>query len=228
MPANGAEALHCHFRALDPHLGVLLGGLGGDHQAVARRADFIERDAAQLARQTDGAPDLVPDPGHGGLVCSHVRPGNVLGEMADGGGEGANQLFLVGRRHRWIAEDHGLGAAMGQRGGAVLECHGTGEAKALLRAHILAHASAADGRSRSSVVDDDDGVQPDTRLVDIDNFLRSQIVGECGWLLHGTRSGSVLRAARWVRGRLQFAAMAPIDDGLCPSNALKVAERAQG
>ena len=195
MPADGAEALHRHLCALQLDLGIVLGGLGGDHQAVAGRADFIERDAAQLARQTDRTPDLVPDPGHGGLVCSHVRPGNVLGEMADGGGEGAHQPLLVGRRHRWIAEDHGLGAAMGQRSGAVLECHGAGEAKALLRAHILGHAGATDGRSRSSVVDDDDGVQPDTRLVDVDDLLGSQIVCECEWLLHGARSGSVLRAA---------------------------------
>ncbi len=53
VAADGAEALHGDPGALELHAGELLRDLGRDGQAEPGRADLIERDAADLARQSD-------------------------------------------------------------------------------------------------------------------------------------------------------------------------------
>ena len=48
-------------------------------------------------------------------------------DLVEGLGEGADQALLVLFRHRRIADDHGLGPAMGQPGGGVLQRHCPGQ-----------------------------------------------------------------------------------------------------
>lgn len=50
MAADRTEALHDDLGAVELDLGERLRRLSGDGQAEPGRTDFIERDAAQLAR----------------------------------------------------------------------------------------------------------------------------------------------------------------------------------
>ena len=117
-------------------------------KAEAGGADLVERDAADLARQADGAAGLVLDPAHRQLVGAHVGAGDVVDEVGDRGGKGADQPLLVRGRHLGIGVDHRLAAAMRQARGGVLERHGAREPKGLLGAHVRRHADAADRPAR--------------------------------------------------------------------------------
>ena len=186
MPADGAEALHDDVRALELDLGELLCRLGSDGKTEAGCADLIERDAAQLAWQTDRASDLVLDPGHGGLVCAHVGSGNVLLQIPYPGSESPNEPFALRLRQRRIAEDHRFGATVGEAGSRILEGHGAGEPKAFLDADIRRHARTTDRRSRGRIVDDDDRPEADAGLVDVHDLLGAKFVGESEDVLHPT------------------------------------------
>ncbi len=95
--ADRAEALHGDARALELDAGFGGRNLGGNRETETRRADFIQRDAAQLARQADRTADLVPDPGHRKLVGSHVRARNEVDDVPDRRRESADDpLFLRG------------------------------------------------------------------------------------------------------------------------------------
>ena len=59
------------------------------------RADVVEGDAADRFRQADGAAGLVLDPAHAQFVGPHVGAGNVVGDVANGVGEGADDLLLL-------------------------------------------------------------------------------------------------------------------------------------
>ncbi len=188
VPADRAEPLHRDARALELQAAELLRDLGGDGNAEPGRADLVERDAADLARQAHRAADLVLHPRHGRLVGAHVGAGDVLLQVGDGGGESAHQPLLLGGRHGGVAEDHGFGAAVGKAGRGVLEGHGAREAEALLGAHVRRHAGAADGRPRGRVVDDHDRLEPEARLPDVHDLLGAEPVGESEVLLHGCLS----------------------------------------
>ena len=156
----------------------------------AGRADLVERNAADGAGQTDGAAGLVLDPAHAELVRSHVGPGNVVGDIADGVGEGADELLLSLGRHARIAEDHRLAAAVRQAGGGVLPGHRAREPEAFLDRDIGRHAHAADRRTAGGVVDDDDRLQADAGPVNMDDPGRAELVGKSKHVFHWLSSGS--------------------------------------
>ena len=62
-------------------------------QPEAGRTELVERDAAECARQPDGAPDLVADPGHALLVGAHVGAEDVVLAIAQCARHRANELL---------------------------------------------------------------------------------------------------------------------------------------
>ena len=75
------------------------------HHHPDRTDEPVERDPAQGGRQPHGPADLVLDPRHTAFVGAHVRPRNVFDEVADGTGEGADQLLFFHGGNFRIAED---------------------------------------------------------------------------------------------------------------------------
>ena len=73
---------------------------------------------------------------------------------------------------------------MRQVGSGVFHRHGARQAKRFLGAHVGRHADAADGRTTGDVIDGDDGLESGFRIVDVDDFYRSQIVGEVEDVFH--------------------------------------------
>ena len=184
MPADGAEPLDDHARLLQREVAVPQRHLGGIEQAPAGGADLIEWDTSHLPRQGDHPPDLVLDPGHAFLVGAHVRGEDIVLLGAQGLGEGPDQHLLARLVHLWVAEEHGLAAAVGEPGRRVLEGHGAGEPEALLDAHVLGHTHPADGGPPGHVVHHQDAAQVDRGFVDVDDLGRAQVVGEDETVLH--------------------------------------------
>ena len=165
--------------------GDLLGDLGRDGQAESGCADLVERDAADLARQSDRAADLVLDPGHGRLVGAHVRARECTprdcgwrrrrraraAPCPDCGMDGSPKIT-------------DLAPPCAQPCRRILQGHGARQADALLHAHVGGHARAADGRPGGRVVDHDDGLEADAGLVDVNDLLGAQLVCEPEHLLH--------------------------------------------
>ncbi len=116
MPAHRTETLHRHARAGKFEIEVRQRGLDGYDQAEAGGAKFIQRNATQFARQPDGAADLVFDAGHGELIGAHVGTEDVILDIAERTGEGADAYLFVSRRHRRVGAQHGFAAAMRQAG----------------------------------------------------------------------------------------------------------------
>jgi hypothetical protein len=155
-------------------------------QAEAGRAELVERDAADLAREPHRAADLGAHPGHAGLVGPHVGAEDVILDVAKGAGQRAHQALLALDGHAGIALEHGLPAAVGKARGGVLERHRASEAKALLRRDVRRHAEPADRGTRGRVVDDQRPAQPHPRLVDVDDLRRTQLVRESERVFHRT------------------------------------------
>ena len=189
--AHGAEALDGNGGAVERGAREILRHLEGGDEAVARGADLVEGNAADLGRQARRAPGLVHDPGHAALVRPHVGPGDVIGDVGDRAGEGAHEALLLGERHLGVAEDHRLGAAVGQAGGGILEGHGAREAEGFLRGHVGRQPRPADGRAAGGVVHRDHGPQARRRAVDMDDPGGAEIVAEPETLIHHCLHGSV-------------------------------------
>jgi hypothetical protein len=153
--ADGAEALDHDPRTVQGHLDVLPRHIDCADKTKTRGADFVERDAADLARQPDGPADLVLDPAHCQLVHSHVRTRDILGKIANGRSEGPNEPFLLGQRHLGVAKNHRFAAAMRQAGRGVLEGHRPRQSERFLGTDIGRHPNATDRRPAGDVVDHD-------------------------------------------------------------------------
>jgi len=72
--------------------------IDGSNEAKPGSADLVERDTADLARQSDGTADLVLDPTHRQLIRTHVGSRDVIDEIADR----PDQALLVAQRHLWV------------------------------------------------------------------------------------------------------------------------------
>ena len=92
--ADSAEPLHGDPRSFQVEADKFACHIDAGGEAEARCADLIERNSAESAGQTDGSADFVLDPGHALLVRAHVRPGDVVGDIANGAGKGADHLLL--------------------------------------------------------------------------------------------------------------------------------------
>jgi len=185
MLSDGAKALHRDPCSLKPDASDLFGRLGRCHEAVAGGADLIERNAADLAWQADGAADLVIHPGHGLFVGAHVGAGDIVDEVGDGASEGADQRFLLLRRHSRIGENDRLAAAMRQACRGILQRHGARQPGAFLKAHIRLHAGTADGRAGRHIVHHNDGLETHRRAMDMQDLARAELVGEIEGRRHG-------------------------------------------
>ena len=89
MLAYCTEALYCHTSAGKRETRVLQGNLRGVSQSPASRADLVQRDSSKFSWQSDGAPDLVVNPGHALLVSAHVRSDEVIVLVGQCAGKGA-------------------------------------------------------------------------------------------------------------------------------------------
>jgi hypothetical protein len=87
-------------------------------------------------------------------------------------------LFPALGGHLRIGHDDGFCAAVWQSGCCILHGHRAGKTSAFLKRDIGCHAASADRRPRRDVVDHEDCAQVELRLIDTDNFGRSDIVGE--------------------------------------------------
>ena len=76
--------------------------IDGSNEAKPGSADLVERDTADLARQSDGTADLVLDPTPRQLIRTHVGSRDVIDEIADRRGECPDQALLVAQRHLWV------------------------------------------------------------------------------------------------------------------------------
>src|SRR6516225_6220998 len=81
MLADRAEALDHDSRTGELQLDMVPRYVDCADKTKTGGADLVERDAADLARQPDGAADLVLDPPHGQLVCAHVRSEEHTSEL---------------------------------------------------------------------------------------------------------------------------------------------------
>jgi hypothetical protein len=97
--ADRAEALHNHACVGQIELDELTRHVDAGGEAEAGGADLVERDTADRGRQSSGAAGLVLDPAHAELVRSHVRPGDVVGDVADRVRERTHHRFLSIGRH---------------------------------------------------------------------------------------------------------------------------------
>jgi hypothetical protein len=165
--ADRAKALDRDPRALQRYPEMLPRHVDRAGETKAGGADLIERDAADLARQSDRAAGLVFDPSHCRLVGSHIRPRDIFVEIGDRGGEGSDQPRLLAQRHLGVCKDHRFAAAMRQTGGSALEGHCPRQPEGFLGADIGGHAHAADRRSASDIVDRDYRSETDRRPVDL-------------------------------------------------------------
>jgi hypothetical protein len=128
---------------------------------------------------------LILDPAHAELVRSHIRAGDVIGNVSDRPGERAYHLLLSLRRHSWIAEDHRFAATMRETGGGVLPGHGAGEAKAFLSGDVGRHPDAADRRTACRIVDHDDPLEAHVRPMDMDDPSWTEFIRKSKDILHG-------------------------------------------
>jgi hypothetical protein len=184
VPSHRPEALHRHPRPLELDGAEALRDLPADRQPEAGGADLVQRDPPHLGGQADGAADLVLNPGHAPLVGAHVGARDVVGDLPETAGEGADQPLLLPGGHPRIAEDHGLAATVGEAGGRVLQRHGARKTECLFQAHVGGHAHPADRRPGRDVVDHQDRPEREGRLVQVDDLLRSQVVGETERVFH--------------------------------------------
>ena len=158
--------------------------IDGSNEAKPGSADLVERDTADLARQSDGTADLVLDPTHRQLIRTHVGSRDVIEEIADRRGERPDQALLVAQRHFGVGKDHRFTAAMRQAGCGILEGHRPCQSKGFLGADVGRHSHAADRRSAGDVVDRDDRLEPDGWTLNVDKLERSELVGEAKRFLH--------------------------------------------
>jgi hypothetical protein len=147
-------------------------------------ADLVERDAADLARQPDGAADLILDPAHGQLVGSHVRTRDVLGEIADRRGEGPDQPLLVAQRHFGVGKDHRFAAAVRQTGRGILEGHRSRQPEGFLGADIWRHPDPADRRPAADIVNRNHRLEIGRRPVDVNQLEWSELIGKAKRFFH--------------------------------------------
>ena len=164
-----------------------------DRKAKAGSADLVEWDAADLSRQPDSTARLVLDPSHRQLVGSHIGPRDVIREIADRRGEGADQALLVLERHLGIGEDHRFAAAVRQSGNGILEGHRPRQPEGFLGADIGRHAHAADRRPAGDVVDRDDRLETDGGPVNVDELQAAQLIGQAKRFLPGWFIGSAAK-----------------------------------
>jgi hypothetical protein len=184
VAADSAETLYDDPGSIELHIAELLRDLGRDGQAEPSCADFIERYATELPRQANCAANLVLEPGHGYFVRTHIGSGDVLLQIAYSGGKGTDESLFLGAWQRRIAEDHRLCTSVRQPRRGILEGHGASQAEAFFCAHIWRHTRATDRRPDRGIVDHDNGLEPEARLVDVDNLFRTQVVSVSESLLH--------------------------------------------
>jgi hypothetical protein len=166
------------------HFGEFLRHLGRDGETKTGCADLVERDAAQLAWQSDRAAGLVPDPGHDSLIGAHIGTWNVFSHVAKSGAKGAQTpLLAIGRHHR-IPEDDGFGAAMWKTGCGIFEGHRACQAEAFLGADVGCHARTANRRTARRIVDDDDRLESDAGFMNVDNLFWAEPIGKSEHVLH--------------------------------------------
>ena len=176
--ADRAEALHHQAGAFEFEVAVVQGHVDHVAQAETGGADFVQRDAADFARQADHAADLVPNPGHAFLVGTHVGGEDIGGLVAQRVRKRADQLLLLGFRHFRVAVEHQLAAAVGEPGCSVFIGHRARQAHAFFGADVGCHAHAADRRALGDVVDHEHGLEVHRRLVDMNDFQRAEFIGE--------------------------------------------------
>ena len=90
MFSDRAKPLDGDPRSFQLQLDGLRSHVDGGGEAVTGGAQLIQRDAAQLPRQTRSAADLVFYPAHGQLVGAHVGTRNVIAEACNGAGKRPN------------------------------------------------------------------------------------------------------------------------------------------
>jgi hypothetical protein len=148
---------------------------------------------------SDGAADLVLDPGHAFLVGAHVGAEDVAGLAGQRRGEGAQQALLVCLGHLRVAEDHRLAAAVAEPRRRVLQGHGPGQAGALLERDVGRHAQAADGGPGGDVVDHQDAAQAEGGLLHVDDLGRAELVADLKDRTHGAPRRTVADDPHVVR-----------------------------
>lgn len=201
-PCTATRSLEIETNELARHIDC-----GGETEAGG--ADLIERNAADRARQSDGAPRLVLDPRHAELVGAHVRASHVVGDIADRAGEGADDSLPLIDRHARVAEDYSLGAPVRQAGGGVLPRHGACQTEALLERDVGRHAHASDCRPAGGVVDDENGFEPQRRPMDMNDARGAPGVRETKRILHQVLPVSGLCSRSWITARKKRAASPP-------------------
>lgn len=181
-----AKALHrdpC-AREIEPDMIGRDLGRGGNTEASG--ANFVEGNAALISGKTDGAPRLFLEPYHAGFVGAHIGARDIFIKTGDRPPEGTDEAFFLRPRHERIGRDDRLAAAMWQIRCRGLEGHGTGETKGLFRSHIGRHPDAADSGPQSDVVDGDDRLEADRWVMEMDNELGAEIIGELEKIGHNT------------------------------------------
>ncbi len=164
---------------------VRQGSLDRNNEAESGRADFVQRDTAQRMRQTNRPADLIAHPRHAALVRPYIGAGDIVHQIADGAGKGADHPLLVRRGHARIAEDHRLAATMGQSRGGVLHRHRTRQAGAFLHTDVRRHPYATDRGATSDVIDHHDGLEADAWQMAMHDLLWTKRIGETEHVFHG-------------------------------------------
>ncbi len=152
--------------------------------APAGCAQLIQGNAADLAGKTYRAADLVIHPGHALLIGAHVRAKDILVDIGKGARHGPDEFLLAGLVHFRIAEQDRFTAAVPQAGRRVFHGHGPRQAETFAGADVRRHAQAADGRPHGHIVHHQDGPQGDGRLMDMDDFCRTQFICVGEYLFH--------------------------------------------
>ena len=179
MPADRAEALDRDARALRAAVAVARGDLGGVAQPPAGGADLVERDAAERSRQADRAPDLVLHPRHAGLVGAHVGAEDVVVSRCAGRGRrrgSAPPCVLRGMRGSPHSTD--LPPPCARPAAAFFRVMARARRKHSSTLTSGRHAQAADRRAAGDVVHHQHRLQPERRLVDLDDLGRPEVIGK--------------------------------------------------
>ena len=112
MTANRSEALNRDPCPIQIDITEVLCCLGTYAESETGGSDLVEWYAAEFRWQPYRSANLIATPGHAGLVRTHVRAHDVVGDLSDGAGEAAYQPFLLAEIHLGIGEDYGLASAV--------------------------------------------------------------------------------------------------------------------
>jgi hypothetical protein len=134
--------------------------LSAVQQAPGRGPQFVQWQTAQRCRQPNCATDLVLDPGHAGLVRTHIGAENVVRLVPQRTRKRADQRLLALAWHPRIPPQHGFPAAVGEPGSGVLERHRPREPHAFVERDIARHAQPPDGGPAGDIVHHQRGPEP--------------------------------------------------------------------